>query len=101
MGEILTLELVKEHLRIAGSANDAALLRRITEAEHILWNYLELADYAAWYVLHGDDDSVLRAPLLLMVEELHDRSRQGGDALTPAVKSLLRRFRNPVVSEAE
>lgn len=101
MGEILTLELVKEHLRISGTTNDAALLKRITEAEHILWSYLGLSDASAWYTAHGEDYSVLQAPLLLMVEELHDRSTNGGDPLTAAVKALLRRYRNPIITEAE
>lgn len=101
MGEIITLELVKEHLRIEGTAADAALLKCITRAEKILWGHIGLRDASDWYATHGEDFSVLEAPLLLMVEELHDRSTNKGDPLTAAVKSLLRRFRNPVISEAE
>lgn len=108
---IVSLEVAKDNLGITGTASDAKLQRYIAVAEELVWQYIGIADLDAFYAIYGEDHPyLLEAAVLLIVSTLHDHrtpepfGTQGIDVanpLSPAVKAVLRRYRQPVVSDAD
>lgn len=97
-GEIISLALAKAHLRVTATAEDGLLGTYIRQAERALLEYLGFADIDAFYYEHGEVNAdILLLAVMLMLSELYDKRSTA--PLTDAVKSVVRRFRDPVISD--
>lgn len=115
---IVTVAEMKEQLRIDTSAEDNLLERMINQTEFILLDYMgyysfdeflydrEAADEDELYYEYGEDwadlvvtPAVFRAAMFTALAESYDNRSHA--PLTPGVKAILRRFRNPVISVPE
>jgi hypothetical protein len=96
MTMLVTLEQAKAHLRVTDDDSNDEIGLKATLASEIVLNYVTHADKDEW-----TDSSVpgsVQASVFLVLTDLWDH-RGGGDDeevfLSSAVKSLLRRYRDP------
>lgn len=96
MTEVVTLAQLKEDLNITGTAHDAKLQKILDRAQAILWNFLGVDDLGDWYYETGETSSlVLEQAVLVMSRIMYERPDE--TPLGSTVKSLVRRFRLPVI----
>ncbi|MCM2506069.1 head-tail connector protein [Aureimonas altamirensis] len=87
----LSVNEVRDRLRIEEAYAEADLAAMVIEAEDIISDYLELA-------IPYDADNVpprVKTATLLVIRGLYDNH---DELLTPAVKSILKRTRKPTVA---
>ena len=97
---LVTLEIAKDQLRVSNTASDAIITRYILQVEAAVFQYLELADLADFYVEHGDGHPyILECAVLLGITELYDN--RSSNPLTQGVRDLLRRYRPLIVGDAD
>lgn len=90
---MITLDQAKYHLRVDGNHEDADIQTRLTLATAIVLDYLK--DSAA-PTTHGAD--VIDAAILLVLGELYMNREGGADPLSPSVRALLERQREPTLA---
>lgn len=96
MTEVVTLAQFKEDLNITGTAHDTKLQNILDRAHAILWNFLGVDDLAAWYYETGEGSAlVIQQAVLVMGRTMYERPEE--TPLDTTVKSLVRRFRLPVI----
>ena len=96
---ICTLELAKDHLRVDDSASDALITRYILQIEAVIFQYLEVSDIDDFYYEHGEGHNmVLENACLLGLTEIFENRNNA--PLTAAAKTILRRYRNPAIADA-
>ena len=106
MIDILSLADAKAHLRVTGTRFDADLELKIIQTSAIVFNYLKL-DMASplSFPWTGDIPWDVQAAAMLILGDLW-RYREGSqntdtykfDPISPAVESLLRRWRDPAMA---
>jgi hypothetical protein len=109
MIELVSLGDAKEHLRQTGTRFDSDLQFKILQASDIVLNYLKINMDASPIVFPwtGDIPFGVQAACLLVLGDL-SRYREGTqpqtqastdfDPISPAVKSLLNRWRDPTLA---
>ncbi len=91
---MITLEAVKEELRITSDFEDEYLAKLILRAEEILFGYLGYADENALYEEFGEQTfHTLEQALLMMIRSMHDDGTD--NPLSKGIKLLVTRFRSP------
>jgi hypothetical protein len=102
MTALVTLEEIKDRLRIDTDASDTDLLRMADEATEIVLNYLKRPQE-----LPSDDDAYdepwtpdtvpgsVRSAILLVVRSLHD---EVDEPLSDTVRALVHRYRDPAMA---
>jgi hypothetical protein len=109
---LVTLAQAKEHLRITGTDHDADVQQKMTAAEAAILSYINTTEYWRGQTATWTDETTVppdvQHAMLIKIAEL-DRFR-GDDApdagpalepaadMSPAVTSLLRRWRDPVLA---
>jgi len=95
MVDLVTLSEVKVRLGFDFNYDDAALNGMIEEAQDHVLTYIAAAP-DKW----GPDPAParIRSAIILAVARLYATRGEDGEVLTPAIKSLLRRDRKPVVA---
>lgn len=98
---LVTLADAKEQLRIESdnTDHDAHLTRIVDQASHIVTDFLKIDEDE--YGTSPDDGSpavpnLVQAATLLVIEKLFDGTPDE-DPLTPAVRSILHRYRDPAL----
>lgn len=102
---LLTLQDAKDHLQVDHDSSDADIQNKLDQAESIIIDFLKLTDLPAeWQEGTGDSPGgstvphVVRSSVLLVLGELYEnREAAAADVLSPAVKDLLRRLRDPAL----
>lgn len=90
---MITVALVKEHLRVTTSVEDALLTNLISRAEEILFRYLGYADESALYEVFGEQTFyTLEQALLMMIQTMHDDATT--NPLSAGIKLLVTQFRS-------
>ena len=97
MDALVSLDRLKRHLYIDGDDHDADLTDRAAEGTAIVVDYLKATDHG-WTVETVPPN--VRAAILLCAADLWERRGTGMQAgeeigLTPTVKSILHRLRDP------
>lgn len=95
MAELITLAEVKSRLGFDFDFDDAALQAMIVEAQDHALTYVEAA--ADKWTIETVPPRI-RSAIILVVARLYANRGEDGEVLTPAIKSLLRRDRKPVVA---
>jgi hypothetical protein len=116
---LVTFEEIKDALRVSTNADDVLLDTMLTNVHIVLLDYLGHEDLDAYlyatvgmvtdelYYEYGEDwptlaqltpVTVLRTSVFVSMAHIYDN--RADSPLTEAVKSILRRFRMPVVSDA-
>lgn len=94
---LVTDEVIRVRLGFDFMDDSAALELMAEEAQGIILNYIGGIRDPEW-----TKDTVpptIRSAILLAIARLYDmRSGAEGEVLTPAIKSLLRRYRKPVIA---
>lgn len=114
MATLVTLAEAKTHLRITtppGDPGDTDITAKLTAAEAIVFDYINTT--ATWRTTSATWDAttlpqVVRAAILIQLGELSrfrgdevdgdSPTRTDGEDLSPRVRELLRRQRDPVVA---
>lgn len=102
MAALLTLDVAKQHLRVAHTDDDADITRKIDQASAIVLDYIKQRD-APW--TPADVPPAIAAAVGLMLEDLYD-NRSAGEAsnevamgyLPVKVTALLHRWRDPAIA---
>lgn len=95
---LITLDDAREQMHMTHRLDDSRITKNIARAEAIVFDYIEKPD-GFWLDFSPGEDSppeVLTAACLMVVESLCEDGHTG-DPLSPAVKNLLTRFRDPAV----
>lgn len=102
---LVTLFQVKEHLRVTIDDEDADLQGKLEMASAIILDFLKLSGLPdAW---NGESDDspgtgvppLVQSATLLVVGELYkNREASAADLLSPGIKDLLRRYRDPALA---
>lgn len=102
---LVTLTQLKDHLRVVDDTEDADIQGKLEMASGIILDYLKLSGIPDTW--HGaTDDSpgtgvpplVQSATLLVAAELYHNREASAVDVLSPGIKDLLRRQRDPALA---
>lgn len=98
MSEILDLSTAKESLAETSSARDTHIQNTIDNAERVLLDYIGgFADLTEFYYEFGEQGTqILEAALIVMVNVMVDTPTE--DPINAAVKSLVRRYRQTVIT---
>lgn len=94
LGTILTLADVKEHLSISGTGHDAKLINLKNRCEAVLLDYIGKTPEEMYLAGGESGGEVLKLAALVMVDLLYNAPTE--DPLNAAVKSIVRRLRDPV-----
>lgn len=101
MIDLLDLQEAKDHLRMVSERFDGDIQVKITAASAILFNYIKVNPDASplsvpWT---GDVPFDIKAACCLILGSLN-KSREGevADPLSPAVRALLHRWRDPAMA---
>lgn len=103
MIDLIDLEEAKDHLRVTGTRFDADIQNKILQASAIIFNYLKVNvnDSPLSVPWTGAIPWDIKAACCLVVGILN-RYRDDGEAeadpLSPAVRSLLHRYRTPAMA---
>lgn len=99
---IISLEEAKQHLRVTSTHADDDIELKILAASAILLNYIKI-DFedsplsVPWGV--ADPPWDIKASTMLILGELNmNREAKDADVLSPAVKALLHRYRDPAIA---
>lgn len=95
MAALVTLDEVKNRLRIDFNDDDVDVLAMAEEATDIVIGYIKKPDHE-W-----TENAVpfrIKAAILLVVSRLYESRDGEGEILTDAVKSLLHRDRDPALA---
>jgi len=107
MTALVSMEMAKRHLRLAeevtGESGDVGeeldLAAKVLQASEIVLNYVTHEDKDVW--TEEDVPGTVQASVLLVLSDLWEH-RAGSDTddvfLSAAVKSLLRRYRDPAMA---
>jgi hypothetical protein len=112
MPELVSLDQVKEHLRITSDHEDDDLQRKLDQAHALVFDYVRqrIADEDAWQAqIDAWTESTAPAQVLAAIErQCADLYRRRGDdetdlqrepgGLSPDAKSCLYRFRDPALA---
>jgi hypothetical protein len=101
MNDLVTLEAVKEHLRITTDAEDDDLQRKILQASTVIVDYLKYPEGSAdWNTTTCPP--IVQAAVLFVVGDLYNQREGGGGVqyyasgnLPTYVTGLLYRLRDP------
>jgi hypothetical protein len=102
-GYLLDLEEAKRHLRVLDSDSDDDIDAKLLQASWIVLNYLGYDGIPDDWLTDESPSTlgvpyVVRAAVLLVLSELYaNRESTNANPLSMAVKSLLRRYRAPVI----
>jgi hypothetical protein len=109
MATLIDLEVAKDHLNVTDPRHDLRIERMVTQAQAIVLEYIARSSDTAWTATIAawtevTVPPVVQAAILLQLGELYRYrgddempKRDEGD-LAPGVKSLLRRYRDPVIA---
>ncbi|MDR5800565.1 head-tail connector protein [Caballeronia sp. LZ001] len=90
------------HLRVSPGEDDAAINDLISAASDIVIDYLKKPAPEEWKVESDLTPSTVPGPVrsavLLVLGHLYADREGGGSPISPAVESLLMRFRDPAVA---
>ena len=105
---LVTMAQTKDHIRVAGSRSDSDIEFKMRAASHIVLNYLKIypPDFYSppsspiWeeWDADGAPELVQLATLMVLSELFENRESSTGDPLTPAVCSLLHRYRDQAMA---
>lgn len=104
MNDLVTLDAVKEHLRVTTDADDDDLQRKITQASAIILDYLKSPEGSAdWKA--DNCPPIVQAAVLFVTGDLYS-TREGGEVaqayalgyLPNYVTSILFRMRDPALA---
>lgn len=91
---VLTIEEALAQVREDAGNNDADVARKAAEASAIVIDYVTHADKETWTDVTAP--GVIKAAAKIVLTHLYDD--RDGDPLSPSVKNLLRRFRDPALA---
>jgi hypothetical protein len=100
---LVDLSEAKRHLRVTDSNSDQDIDAKLLQASWIALDYLGYDEIPDDWLSEESPSTlgvpyVVRAGTLLILSELnHNREASVVAILTPAIKSLLRRYRAPVI----
>ncbi len=95
---LVTLAEAKEHLRVLHDDEDTLIEAQADAATDIVLDYIERPgpiDGPAW--TQGTVPPLVRAAILLVLGSLY-ADREGGEPISMAVASILRRYRDPALA---
>lgn len=103
---LVSLDQARDHLRVIHNDDDEDIFSKIEQASAIILDYLKLdAVPTGWGNLSGESPSgtgvphLVQAATLLVLGELHNkREASGADVISPAVVSILNRYRDPAMA---
>lgn len=95
MTKLVTVAQAKTHLRVDHQDSDADIHLKLDQASAIVMDYIRPPE-EEWD--EATAPPLIQAAVLLVLGELYDGSRAMGDPLTPGVKNLLRRYRDPALA---
>lgn len=99
---LVGLDEAKEHLHITGTRFDADIESKILQASAIVFNYLKIdATSPLSFPWDGGEEEIpfdIQAACFLIIGKLN-QDREGNDEiLSPGIKSLLHRWRDPAMA---
>lgn len=91
---LITLDEAYAHLRVSEDEDALDVALKAEEASEIVLDYVTHEDKADW----SEDTApgVIKAAVKLVLTGLYDD--RAGDPLSPAVKNVLRRYRDPTLA---
>lgn len=99
---IISQQEAKQHLRVTSTHSDDDIELKILAASAILLNYIKIdVDASPLSVPWGEADPPwdIKASCMLILGELYmNREAKDADVLSPAVRSLLHRYRDPALA---
>lgn len=103
MTKLITLDEAKKHLRVDDDAQDDEINSKIEMASAIIIDYLKAttATVETWLDSAGEPTSVpgvVKSATLLALGELYKNREAEADPLTPSVRGLLHRLRDPALA---
>lgn len=98
---LITLDEALDHLRLPGSQTGddqphdmADIILKVAEASDIVLDYVTDAERSYW--TDATAPPLIKAATKLVLTTLYDE--RAADPLTPAVKNVLRRYRDPTLA---
>jgi hypothetical protein len=94
---ILDLEAVKQELKVDIDDDDERIVRKMDQAVAIVLDFLKV-DSDAYENVDGDNDfpDIVYAGVIGVILAMYDKPDK--DPLTPAVRSMLHRLRDPALA---